>query len=131
MWNQEKVRELEIRIERIEKDNKELVEEIDGYDRNFQLQEEKHKIEIDRAKDKFDYELARVKANVDTDIATKTKQLNDELSMLTIKSQTNDEKVKMYEKAFENLGFDVKDMKEILNKLVDGLIAKNQIQLVK
>jgi len=39
--------------------------------------------------------------------------------------------VEILEKAFENMGFDVKDMKEILNKLVDGLIAKNEIKLVK
>lgn len=39
--------------------------------------------------------------------------------------------VEILEKAFENMGFDVKDMKEILNKLVDGVVSKNTIQLVK
>lgn len=39
--------------------------------------------------------------------------------------------VEILEKAFENMGFDVKDMKEILNKLVDGLIAKNEIKVLK
>lgn len=39
--------------------------------------------------------------------------------------------VEILKKAFENMGFDVKDMKEILNKLVDGVVAKNEIKLVK
>lgn len=39
--------------------------------------------------------------------------------------------VEILNKAFENMGFDVKDMKEILNKLVDGVVAKNEIKLVK
>ena len=39
--------------------------------------------------------------------------------------------IKMLRGAFENLGFDVKDMKGILDKLVEGLISKNAIQLVK
>jgi hypothetical protein len=34
-------------------------------------------------------------------------------------------------KAFENLGFDVKDMKDILNKLVDGIVGKNTVHVVK
>lgn len=41
------------------------------------------------------------------------------------------EKVSILEKAFENMGFDVKDMKDILNKLVDGLVSKNEINVIK
>jgi hypothetical protein len=37
----------------------------------------------------------------------------------------------MLKKAFENLGFDVKDMKGILEKLVDGIVSKNQVHIVK
>lgn len=39
--------------------------------------------------------------------------------------------VEILKKAFENMGFDVKDMKDILNKLVDGIVSKNEIKLVK
>jgi len=35
------------------------------------------------------------------------------------------------EAAFENMGFDVKDMKDILNKLVDGIVSKNEIRVIK
>ena len=40
------------------------------------------------------------------------------------------EQVKILERAFENMGFDVKDMKDILNKLVDGVVAKNEIKVI-
>ncbi len=52
---------------------------------------------------------------------------------LTLKLEKNDYKTKceILEKAFENMGFDVKDMKGILDKLVDGLISKNEVRIVK
>jgi CII-binding regulator of phage lambda lysogenization HflD len=39
--------------------------------------------------------------------------------------------IEILRKAFENMGFDVKDMKDILNKLVDGIVSKNTINVVK
>ena len=39
--------------------------------------------------------------------------------------------VEILTKAFENMGFDVKDMKDILNKLVDGIVSKNEINVIK
>lgn len=56
------------------------------------------------------------------------KAKNDELKL---NNAVLRKQVEILEKAFENMGFDVKDMKEILNKLVDGVIAKGQIQLLK
>lgn len=53
---------------------------------------------------------------------------NDELKL---NNAVLRKQVEILERAFENMGFDVKDMKEILNKLVDGVIAKGQIQLLK
>lgn len=53
------------------------------------------------------------------------------IAQLELEKGNLTQKVEMYEKAFENLGFDVKDMKDILNKLVDGIVSKNTIQLVK
>ena len=76
-------------------------------------------------------EIARIKANADVVLLEKTALLNKEIKELTIKTEIQKSKIEMYEKAFENLGFDVKDMKEILNKLVDGIVSKNTIQLVK
>lgn len=37
----------------------------------------------------------------------------------------------MLRTAFKNLGFDVKDMKEIMSKLVEGVVAKNTVNVIK
>jgi len=98
--------------------------------------------DVERLKEEYEYSLTRLKVEHDDEIKSirfneektiekaviKLKAENDALS---IKTQTQAKEIEMYTKAFENLGFDVKDMKEILNKLVDGLIAKNEIKLVK
>jgi uncharacterized protein (UPF0335 family) len=39
--------------------------------------------------------------------------------------------IEVLTKAFENMGFDVKDMKDILNKLVDGIVSKNTVNVLK
>lgn len=54
----------------------------------------------------------------------------DHVALIAKHAQMESE-VAMLNKAFENLGFDVKDMKEILNKLVDGLVTKNTISVIK
>lgn len=59
-------------------------------------------------------------------IALKEKNLDLQQERNTYKARCE-----ILEKAFENLGFDVKDMKEILNKLVDGLISKNEINVIR
>jgi len=59
------------------------------------------------------------------------KQQSTEMEKLRTENGIQKAKIDILEQAFKNLGFDVKDMKDILNKLVDGLIAKNEIKLVK
>ena len=57
-----------------------------------------------------------------------------------IKEQTADLKLKngvlesenaILKEGFKNMGFDVKDMKSILDKLVEGVISKNEINVIK
>lgn len=60
-----------------------------------------------------------------------TDELKAENRDLTIQKERYADRASMLEKAFENMGFDVKDMKEILGKLVDGLIAKHEINVIK
>lgn len=60
-----------------------------------------------------------------------TEELKAENRDLTIQKERYADRASMLEKAFENMGFDVKDMKEILGKLVDGLIAKHEINVIK
>ena len=54
-----------------------------------------------------------------------------DLRELTTQKEIAEQKILYLEKAFENLGFDVKDMKDILNKLVDGLVSKNEINIIR
>ena len=99
-----------------------------------------------KSKDELIDELRREAVIKDKELESKEKILRAELkieiaqaveiekSNTTKVSEENavlKKEVSILNKAFENMGFDVKDMKEILNKLVDGLIAKNEIKLVK
>ena len=54
-----------------------------------------------------------------------TCKLTKETSELTILKNKYEDQIAIYREAFSNLGFDVRDMKDILNKLVDGLVTKN------
>lgn len=58
-------------------------------------------------------------------------RLERETLKLKLVNNTLKEKVKVLVNAFETLGFDVKDMKDILNKLVDGIVSKNEINVIK
>lgn len=107
-----------------------LEETIEKLNKSHVETSEDHKLSIKRLEDKSADELARLNANIDTKIVEATNKLTKEVAKLEGENLVKLEKVTMYEKAFENLGFDVKDMKEILNKLVDGLVSKNQIQMI-
>lgn len=75
--------------------------------------------------------IDRMKSEQDLVVQKATKELTDKLQKLTIESEGYKKEKDILTQAFKNLGFDVKDMKDILNKLVDGIVSKNQIQLVK
>lgn len=92
---------------------------------------EDHKLAISRLKDQHAHETKLAQAEVDLKIREALQKFQDELTKLKIDNSSLENKVKVYETAFKNLGFDVKDMKDILNKLVDGVVAKNTVQLVK
>ncbi len=90
-----------------------------------------HEKEIaDIAKD-HEIILKRKEAELDVKISEKIKEFKDKIAKLELENGNYKKEVEILTKAFENLGFDVKDMKEILNKLVDGIVSKNTIQLVK
>lgn len=67
----------------------------------------------------------------DNKLQEKTKELNNKIQELTISENTVKKENEILRKAFENMGFDVKDMKEILNKLVEGIVSKNTVNVVK
>jgi phage regulator Rha-like protein len=101
-----------------------------------ELEKEIYNLERDHNKDlsnlRKDCEIiiARKDAEVDVKIAQATAELKKELAEKTAECSNYKKETEILTKAFENLGFDVKDMKDILNKLVDGVVSKNQIQLI-
>ena len=115
---------LKSNLEACSKSNQEYSEKLSKKDEEFDYKlstlKQKHADEIDR--------LNTIKENE----LLKQEQVNKKtISDLTIKKEILEGKVVMYEKAFENMGFDVKDMKEILNTLADALKVKNTVQVVK
>ena len=58
-------------------------------------------------------------------------RIEKETLELQIENNKLKSKAEVLENAFESLGFDVKDMKDILNKLVDGIVSKNEIKVIK
>lgn len=117
-------------ITQLEEELKSCRENSDYVIRQKNREAEDHQIAMDRATTAHKDELARVKANIDTKIAEGLALLKADVTRLTIENEGNKQKVAMYEKAFQNLGFDVKDMKDILNKLVDGIVSKNEIKMI-
>lgn len=75
--------------------------------------------------------LVRKEAEIDLVVQKATKELNEKISKLTIENESNKKEKEMLTTAFKNLGFDVKDMKDILNKLVEGVVSKNTVQVIK
>jgi len=73
--------------------------------------------------------ILRNELNVEKQEALRAKEL--EVSELREKNGIQAKEIEILTKAFENMGFDVKDMKAILDKLVDGIVSKNSINLVK
>lgn len=97
-----------------------------------------HSIELetharDRNNEREDYKkvIEILEERQELELEKKTSELNSQIQTLKLEKGNLAKEVEILTKAFENMGFDVKDMKEILNKLVDGIVSKNQIQLVK
>lgn len=111
-----KVSSLENELAKAEKAHTEKVEKLE---RQLKNDREDHAIT-----------LSRKTESVESAVLKATKELNATIQTLTIEKNKFEQEAAILKKAFENLGFDVKDMKDILNKLVDGIVSKNQIQLI-
>ena len=69
----------------------------------------------------------QIRVRINKETREKEKEIID-LKEKNIELKTRNE---ILEKAFQNMGFDVKDMKGILDKLVEALVTKNEINIVK
>lgn len=105
--------------------------ELEKVKSEYELDSKEKGREIVHLKEDHTRVIERMKDEQTIVIAKATKALEDKLQKLTIESEGYKKEKEILTQAFKNLGFDVKDMKEILNKLVDGIVSKNQIQLVK
>ena len=84
----------------------------------------------DQALQTKEFELKRFFVEQELEIKKETSKLQEVITKLTIEKGILDSENKILNKAFENLGFDVSDMKDILDSLVKGLISKNTISLI-
>jgi len=94
------------KVERLEKDIKNIKEDFASQKR---ISDNELSVKIQEA----------IKKEVDKNAVLKNE--NDVLK----------KEVEILNKAFENMGFDVKDMKSILDKLVDGIVSKGIVNIVK
>jgi len=111
-----------------------LEKEIDSLNRSLEhykglAQNRELELEEIRTRAKLENELAEKRQSLAVSKATDI--LKKENRELVIENGILKKEVEILRKAFENMGFDVKDMKDILNKLVDGIVDKNKVQLIK
>lgn len=90
-----------------------------------------HDKEIENIKKDHEIFLRRKDTELDVKIGEKVEEYKTKVAKLELENGNYKKEVEILTKAFENLGFDVKDMKDILNKLVDGIVSKNTINVVK
>jgi len=87
--------------------------------------------DIKNLKEDHAREIKNLNSDIDLRIKLATQSLIEEKNKALADKALLQEKVNFIERAFTNMGFDVKDMKDILNKLADAVIAKNQVHIVK
>ena len=149
-----KILELELKIKTLESEHKKEILELQShYDKKIEELNRKHLFSLEdasrEAKFKYqdlEYTTKQLIENLEKENSKILKLTEDEkklfedglknkydanLRQLTTEKEVADQKILYLEKAFENLGFDVKDMKDILNKLVDGLVSKNEINIIR
>lgn len=112
LFTKEIIKEIEVQVEDTSR--------IEELEREIKILKEDHESEKRLAENEF---VIRVNKE--------TKKKNEENATLREENAVLKSKVEILEKAFENMGFDVKDMKDILNKLVDGIVSKNGINVIK
>lgn len=76
-------------------------------------------------------EVSILKNELDMRISKEVKVKDDEISKLKQENAVLLKEKEILNKAFENMWFDVKDMKSILDKLVEWIIGKNVVNVIK
>lgn len=149
-----KILELELKIKTLESEHKKEILELQShYDKKIEELNRKHLFSLEDASREAKFKYQDLEYTTKQQIEqlktenSKAQKLSEnekkifeeglknkydaELRELTTQKEIAEQKIVYLEKAFENLGFDVKDTKDILNKLVDGLVSKNEINIIR
>lgn len=119
-----------------------ISEELSKYKTAYRENNERHDKEISRLIEQNEYErsqdkrkhedeVTRNKHNADIALAKEVAKERAEVTKLTIENGGLKKENEVLTTAFKNLGFDVKDMKDILDSLVKGIVAKNEVKVIK
>jgi uncharacterized protein (DUF3084 family) len=120
MFNSEKIKSLEEKVTIKDKSIKSLEEEI-------------HNLKRQNISDKQDFEskVRLAEQEISIKVAKEVAETKKENQELEKQNAVMKKEISILEKAFENMGFDVKDMKDILDQLVKGIVSKNTVNVIK
>lgn len=110
----------EVKVKELEKELRAATDEV------AELKAELRQTKLDFASER---RIAENEIELKINEATASKE-KENVELLQ-KNAVLNSRVVILEKAFENMGFDVKDMKDILNKLVDGIVSKNEVNVIR
>lgn len=126
-----RISELERELKDSNDDKDYLNDKVNKLEKEIIITEQDHEREISELNKTHEFEKNLAESNKKIEINDLVKAKNDENVLLKNENDVLKKEIEIIEKAFENLGFDVKDMKDILDKLVEGLVAKNEIRLLR
>ena len=127
-YTEEYVDGLRSQIKKLEQEKKEIVIENENNSKNIVNE---HEFKLKRLVLEKEIEIKQIESSIDD---TVKKQVKDTLEKMTRVEKENAVLVKeleVYTKAFQNMGVDVKDMKEIMQELIKGIVSKNTVSVIK
>jgi hypothetical protein len=87
--------------------------------------------EIEKLNYDHEFSAKKIENDVDFKIENARKVDVEKIARLTLENGNLKKEVEILNKAFGAVGFEVKDMKSILDKLVEGIISKNTVNVIK
>lgn len=134
MFNTQQIRELKSKIEMASAELTIIRTKIDELQlENKNLKEENAKLKLveERVTEISEHKIKTLEESQKAEILKATRQTQEAKDKLEKDLAVANAKVKMLEDAFNNLGFDVKDSKEMMSELIKALGVKNQVQVIK
>lgn len=87
--------------------------------------------QIEKLKTKVEDLENKLKETSELAVKEREVAIKEETADLKLKNGVLESENAILKTGFANMGFDVKDMKAILNKLVEGIISKNEINVIR